>query len=112
MASGCQGTPFFRRYDRELVFETGDFVKEELAGGYPRTTRSFLAENLHTLLAQKYTSRSTLIKLNLMKYDTPCATNRGATKKDYGNPNGIQIHWMIPKLSSPGVTYTKPFILA
>ena len=43
MASGCRGTPYFRRYDRELVLKpTGDFVKEKLGegGGYRTTTPS------------------------------------------------------------------------
>ena len=39
MTSGWQGAPNFRRYDRELGFETGDFVEENRGGGYRRTTR-------------------------------------------------------------------------
>ena len=30
MASGWQEAPYFRRYDRELVLKTGDFVEEKL----------------------------------------------------------------------------------
>ena len=35
MTSGCRGTAYFpRRYDRELVFKTGDFsLKKKLGGG-------------------------------------------------------------------------------
>ena len=32
MTSGWQGAPYFRRYGRELVFKTGDSVKEMLGG--------------------------------------------------------------------------------
>ena len=32
MTSGGQGAPFFRRYGRELVSKTGDFVEEKLGG--------------------------------------------------------------------------------
>ena len=32
---GGKGAPFFRRYGRELVSETDDFVKEKL-GGLPK----------------------------------------------------------------------------
>ena len=35
MTSGRQGAPSFRRYGRELVSKTGDFVKEKL-GGLPQ----------------------------------------------------------------------------
>ena len=30
MTSGCRRTPYFRRYDRELVLKTGDFDDEKL----------------------------------------------------------------------------------
>ena len=44
MTSGCRGAPYFRRYDRELSFETGDFVEEKLGGGgYRRMTLLGLA---------------------------------------------------------------------
>ena len=32
MTSGWQGAPHFRRYGRELVFVTGDFVKRKVGG--------------------------------------------------------------------------------
>ena len=32
MTSGWQGTPDFRRYGRERVYKTGDFVKQKLGG--------------------------------------------------------------------------------
>ena len=39
MTSGWRGAPYFRRYGREPVLKTGDFVKEKLEGGvYRRTT--------------------------------------------------------------------------
>ena len=47
MTSGCQGTQYFRRYDRELVSKTGDFVEQKLGrgegGGYRRTSPPFVA---------------------------------------------------------------------
>ena len=45
MTSGCQGTQYFRRYNRELVSKTGDFVKEKLGEGgrYRRTSPPFVA---------------------------------------------------------------------
>ena len=38
MTSGCQWTPYFRRYGPEAGFKTRDFVKEKLGRGYRRTT--------------------------------------------------------------------------
>ena len=32
MTSGWQGAPYFRIYSQEMVFKTGDIVKEKLGG--------------------------------------------------------------------------------
>ena len=41
MTSGCRGTPYFRRYDRELILKPTISLKKSW-GGYLRTTLAVL----------------------------------------------------------------------